>query len=45
MEKDELTKSPDTAIEKEGFISQSLSQDGIPNELLPNDHLGEKTFL
>ena len=40
MEKDGLAKSSDTSIEKEGFISQSLSQDGIPNQSLPDDHIG-----
>ena len=30
MEKDDLPKSSDTLIEKEGFISQALSKDGIP---------------
>ena len=40
MEKDGLTKSSETSIEKEGFISQSLSQDGIPNQSLPDDHIG-----
>ena len=37
MEKDGLAKSSDTSIEKEGFISQSLSKDGIPNQSLPED--------
>ena len=40
MEKDGLAKSLDNAIEKEGFISQSLSKDGIPNKSLSDDHLG-----
>ena len=40
MEKDDLAKSSDTSIEKEGFISQSLSKDGIPNQSLPDDHIG-----
>ena len=40
MEKDGLAKSPDTSIEKEGLISQSLSKDGIPNQSLANDNLG-----
>jgi len=40
MEKDGLAKSSDTSIEKEGFISQSLSKDGIPNQSLPDDHIG-----
>ena len=45
MEKDGLTTSSDTSIEKEGFISQSLSKDGIPNKSLPNDHIGIEIFL
>jgi len=40
MEKDGLTKSSDTPIEKEGVISQNLSKDGIPNQSLPDDHIG-----
>ena len=40
MEKDGLAKSSNTSIEKEGFISQSLSTDGIPNQSLPDDHIG-----
>ena len=40
MEKDGLAKSSDTSIEKEGFISQILSKDGIPNQSLANDHIG-----
>ena len=40
MEKDGLAKSSDTSIEKEGFISQSLSKDGVPNQPLPDDHIG-----
>ena len=40
MEKEDLAKSSDTSIEKEGFISQSLSKDGIPNQSLDNDHIG-----
>ena len=40
MEKDNLSKSTDTPIEKEGLISQSLSKDGIPNQSLPDDHIG-----
>ena len=40
MEKDGLAKSSDTSIEKEGFISQNLSKDGIPNQSLNNDHIG-----
>ena len=40
MEKDVTDKSSDTSIEKEGFISQSLYKDGIPNQSLPDDHIG-----
>ena len=40
MEKDDLSKSSDTAIEKEGIISQTLTKDGIPNQSLDNDHIG-----
>ena len=40
MEKDDLAKSSDTSIKKEGFISQSLSKDGIPNQSLSDDHIG-----
>ena len=40
MEKEGLAKSSDTSIKKEGFISQSLSTDGIPNQSLPDDHIG-----
>ena len=40
MEKDGLENSSDISIEKEGFISQSLSKDGIPNQSLANDSLG-----
>ena len=32
MEKDGLAKSSDTSIENEGFFSQVLSKDGIPNK-------------
>ena len=40
MEKDDLDTSSDISIEKEGFISQSLSKDGVPNQSLSDDHLG-----
>ena len=40
MEKGDLEKSSEIAIENEGLISQSLSKDGIPNQSLVNDHLG-----
>ena len=40
MDKEDLAKSPDTSIEKEGPISQYLSNNGIPNQPLANDHIG-----
>ena len=40
MEKDGLAKSSETSVEKKGFISQSLSKDGIPNLSLADDHIG-----
>ena len=40
MEKDGITKASDSSIKSEGFISQNLSKDGIPNQSLPNDHIG-----
>jgi len=40
MEKDGLEKSSDNKIEKEGFVSKSLSSDGVPNQPLPYDHIG-----
>ena len=40
MEKDDIDATSDTSIKKEGFISQSLYKDGIPNQSLPDDHIG-----
>ena len=40
MEKENLPKSPDSAIEKKDSISYKLLQDGIKNESLDSDHLG-----
>ena len=40
MEKDGLAKSSDTSVEKQGFISENLFKDGIPNQSLDNDHIG-----
>ena len=40
MEKDGLAKSSDISIEKEGYISQNFSKDGIPNQSLAKDHIG-----
>ena len=40
MEKDGIAESTDTSIEKEGFVSQKLSEDGIPHQSLGDDHIG-----
>ena len=40
MEKENLPESSDKSIEKKGFISQKLLEDGIENESLVSDHLG-----
>ena len=40
MEKDSIAKSSDISVEKEGVISQSLFKVGIPNQSLPDDHIG-----
>ena len=40
MEKDGLAKSSVNTVEKEGFVSQNLIKDGIPNQSLPDDHVG-----
>ena len=40
MDKEDLAKSPNTSIEKEGAISQYFSGEGIPNQPLANDHIG-----
>ena len=40
MDKEDLAKSPNTSIEKEGAISQYFSSKGIPNQPLANDHIG-----
>ena len=40
MEKDGTATSSDTSIKKEGLIIQSLYKDGIPNQSLPDDHIG-----
>ena len=40
MEKDGLAKSSDNALKKEGIVSQNLIKDGIPNQSLPDDHVG-----
>ena len=45
MDKDNLEKSSDNPIEKEGFVSQNLSKDGIPNHLLANDQIGIELSL
>ena len=36
MEKDDLAKPSEISIEREGFISQSLLKDGIPNFYVSN---------
>ena len=40
MEKEGIDKSSDISTEKGGLISQNLSNDGIPNQSLPDDHIG-----
>ena len=40
MDKEDLTNSPNTSIEKDGPISQHFSKNGIPNQPLANDHIG-----
>ena len=40
MEKDGLANSSADSIEQKGLISQNLSNDGIPNLSLDNDHIG-----
>ena len=40
MEEENLAKSSNTSIGKEGIISQYLIDNGIPNQLLEIDHLG-----
>ena len=40
MEKENLDKSEDKSIQKQGIISQKLSNDGIQNQPLGNDHIG-----
>ena len=40
MEKDGTAKSSNNSIEKQGFISENLFKDGIPNQSLDNDHIG-----
>ena len=40
MEKDNLSNSSESSIEKKGIISNKLSQDGIQNDSLGTDHLG-----
>ena len=40
MDKEDLAKSPNNSLEKEGLISHNLSKDGIPNQPLNNDHIG-----
>ena len=40
MEKENLPQNSESSIEKKGFISQMLLQDGVQNESLDSDHLG-----
>ena len=40
MEKEGLANYSDNSLEKEGFVSQNLFKDGIPNQSLANDHIG-----
>ncbi len=40
MEQGNSSNSSNSSIEKKGFISQKLSQDGIKNESMPCDNLG-----
>ena len=40
MDKENIDNNSDTSLEKKDLISQKLSQDGIQNESLENDHLG-----
>ena len=40
MDKEDLAKSTNNSIEKEGPISQYFSNNGIPNQPLADDHLG-----
>ena len=40
MENDGIAKSTETTLEKDGFVSKNLTKDGIPNQLLANDHIG-----
>ena len=40
MDKEDLAKSPNSSIEKEGSISQYFAKNGIPNQPLANDHIG-----
>ena len=40
MEKENLSKSSDDSIKKNGVISQKLLEDGVQNETLDPDHLG-----
>ena len=40
MDSENLAKSPNTSIDKEGPISQYFSKNGIPNQPLADDHIG-----
>ena len=45
MAEENLSKSSDTSIEREGLISKNLSKEGIPNQSLADDHIGIEIFL
>ena len=40
MDNEKTPNLSDTSIEKQGGISQKLSQEGIPNKSLESDHIG-----
>ena len=40
MEKDNSPESSESIVEKRGIVSNQLSEDGITNESLGNDHIG-----
>ena len=40
MEKENLPKSTEEIVEQKGVVSNQLSEDGITNESLGNDHIG-----
>ena len=40
MENENSAKNSDSSLEKIGFLSHKLSEDGIPNDSLDTDHIG-----